>query len=125
MLEPGKTVTAFFAECAKGRAEMICAFRSFFTPHTVWELIGAATTTGIDEAVAKVEATQGSYGMDHLFSEILAIAVSGNSVLTERIDNVRRADGTDLDSCRCMGIFEVSGDKILAWREYYDTASHG
>ena len=120
-----ETVTAFLAECGKGKSEMIDAFRSYFTPKTVWELVGAGTTTGIDEAQEKVASTQVNYGMDHLVSEVLVIAAHGNSVLTERVDNVRAADGTNIDSCRCMGIFEVEAGKITAWREYYDTATHG
>ena len=125
MANPAETVTAFFAECAKGKAAMMGAIRSYFTCDTVWELVGSATTTGADQALAKVVSTQDSHGMDHLVSEILAIAVVGSSVLTERIDNVRRADGTNLASCRCMGIFEVENGRITAWREYYDTATYG
>ncbi len=124
MPNPAETVTAFFDQCAKGPTAMADAFRRYFTPHTIWELVGSGTTTGADEAAAKVESTQASHGMDHLFSEILAIAVSGNSVLTERIDHVRDHDGSNLDSCPCMGIFEVENGKIIAWREYYDTATH-
>ena len=125
MTTPSETVTAFLAECGKGKAGMMGAFRTYFTGETIWELVGSATTTGADEALAKVEATQAAYGMDHLVSEVLAIATNGGSVLTERIDHVRRADGTNIDSCPCMGIFEVEGGKITAWREYYDTATHG
>ena len=125
MLSPCETVTAFLADCGKGKEAMMNAFRQYFTPGTRWDLVGSGSTTGIDEALAKVEATQVSYGMHHLVSEGLSIAAKGGSVLTERIDHVRKADGTNLDSCPCMGIFEVEGGKVVAWREYYDTATHG
>jgi limonene-1,2-epoxide hydrolase len=125
MTTPSETVIAFLAKCGTGKTGMMDAFREFFTAETTWELVGSTTTTGIDEALAKVKATQADYGMDHLVSEVLAVAANGESVLTERIDHVRRADGSNIDSCPCMGIFEVARGKITAWREYYDTATHG
>lgn len=125
MTTPSETVAAFLAQCGTGKAGMMDAFRDYFTAGTTWELVGSTTTTGIEEALAKVVATQTGYGMDHLVSEVLAIAAAGGSVLTERIDHVLRADGSAIDSCPCMGIFEVADGKITAWREYYDTATHG
>ncbi|MBD3761398.1 limonene-1,2-epoxide hydrolase family protein [Rhizorhabdus sp.] len=125
MASPGETVTAFLAQCGNGKNEMMDAFRTYFTADTIWELVGSITTKGIDEALAKVQSAQTEYGMDHLVSEVRALATQGQSVLTERIDHVRKADGTNIDSCPCMGIFEVEAGKITAWREYYDTATHG
>lgn len=125
MPSPMETVTAFLEEFGKGKSEMVGAFEIYFTPKTVWELVGYPATTGADEAISRVKSTQDSHGMDHVFVETLAMAAAGQTVLTERVDNVRAADGSNLDSCRCMGVFEVEGGKIIAWREYYDTATHG
>ncbi|OBI87184.1 limonene-1,2-epoxide hydrolase family protein [Mycobacterium asiaticum] len=49
---------------------------------------------------------------------LLNIAVNGNVVLTERIDEMVY-DGNKI-SARCMGAFEVRDDKITAWRDYFD-----
>lgn len=125
MSYPADVVMSFLAGCGKGKSAMIDSFHRYFTPETVWELVGSGTTKGVDEALAKVRSAQQSHGMDHLVSEILVIASSDGSVLTERVDHVRAADGTNLDSCPCMGIFDVQDGKIVAWREYYDTATHG
>lgn len=119
-----ETVSAFLAECGKGKSAMMEAFRTYFTPETVWELIGFSRTVGADEAVAVMEAVQESHGMDCMVVETLAIATQGNKVLTERIDNVCKADGEYLMSTPTMGIFEVEGGKIIAWRDYYDTATY-
>src|SRR6476619_2645310 len=49
--------------------------------------------------------------------EIVNLAVAGNVVLTERIDRLI-IDGTAVDAPG-MGAFEVVGDKIRAWRDYF------
>jgi limonene-1,2-epoxide hydrolase len=49
--------------------------------------------------------------------EILNLAVAGNVVLTERVDRFI-FHGKPLDAPG-MGAFEVSGDKISAWRDYF------
>src|SRR5262245_26810909 len=113
MPTPEETVASFLAQCGKGRSAMMDAFRTYFTPQTIWEMVGSATTTGIEEALALVEATQASLGMDCLFVETLSIATTGCCVLTERIDNIRAADGRNLHSVRTMGIFEVQGGKLI------------
>jgi len=54
--------------------------------------------------------------------EILNLAVAGNVVLTERVDHFL-FDGQMFDA-HVMGAFEIAGDKITAWRDYFDM-SHG
>lgn len=56
--------------------------------------------------------------MDYANLEVLNIAVNDNLVMVERIDRFIY-DGKDV-SARCMGAFEVVGDKIAAWRDYFD-----
>ena len=51
--------------------------------------------------------------------EIVSLAVSGNKVLTERIDRFT-INGKRIE-IRVMGTFEVGGDgKLTAWRDYFD-----
>lgn len=64
-----------------------------------------------------------SLGAHHGHTEIRAavegyVAVNGNVVLTERIDEMVY-DGNKI-SARCMGAFEVRDDEITAWRDYFD-----
>jgi limonene-1,2-epoxide hydrolase len=49
--------------------------------------------------------------------EIVNLAVAGNVVLTERVDRLI-FNGTPVDAAG-MGAFEVSADKITAWRDYF------
>lgn len=98
------------------------SFRDYFTPGTVWENVGLARTTGIDEAIA-LNAQLGSViAMDTIRVDTLAIAEAGNKVLTERIDHMVDRDGKVTHSAPVMGIFEMDGGKITAWRDYFDSA---
>ena len=53
--------------------------------------------------------------------EIVNLAVTGNVVLTERVDRLIY-NGKPLDAPG-MGAFEVAGDQITAWRDYFDTGA--
>ena len=50
--------------------------------------------------------------------EIVNLAVADNVVLTERIDHLVFVDGNVHDAAG-TGVFEVTGDKITAWRDYF------
>jgi limonene-1,2-epoxide hydrolase len=52
--------------------------------------------------------------------EVRAIAATGSTVLTERVDTFFKEDGGRID-LPVMGTFEVGHDgKITAWRDYFD-----
>jgi limonene-1,2-epoxide hydrolase len=116
MPSPMETVTTFLKLWEKpGAIEE--SFRTYFTPDTVWENVGLAVTTGPDEAAAFISA----FGMSTMRVEVLALAETGDKVLTERIDNIIGTDGKPVMSLRVMGIFEVRDGRITAWRDYFDT----
>ena len=52
--------------------------------------------------------------------EIIRQAASGNVVMNERIDRLQM-NGKPLE-VRVAGVFEVQGDKITLWRDYFDMA---
>jgi limonene-1,2-epoxide hydrolase len=118
MPTPIETVTAFCAAFSKDHGKS--AVRQWFTPETVWVNEGISVTTGIDEAIAALEAVEKSVGIKDADFDMLAIAADGNRVLTERLDRFKRADGSEIGAAMVMGIFEVDGDHIVAWRDYYD-----
>jgi len=121
MPTPIETVTAFLADLSKGNSGLYNAIRAYFTPQTVWENVGLATTTGVEEAHALIRQFEQG-GIASIAIETLAIAADGNRVLTERIDRMIKANGTEFWAPRVMGIFEIEGGKIVAWRDYFDSA---
>ena len=54
--------------------------------------------------------------------QMLSIAENGPRVLTERLDNFELPGGKRL-SIPVMGVFEIAGGKIKAWRDYFDLAT--
>lgn len=96
------------------------SFRDAFTPATVWENVGMAVTTGAEEAIAFNRTFETQYGLATIKVDMLAIAADGNRVLTERVDHLLRDDGSVIMSARCMGVFEVEGDRIVAWRDFFE-----
>ena len=120
MATPIEIVTGFLGEWEKGAEPMYQSYRDYFTPETVWENVGLSTTTGIYEAVALIHGFEEMYGVGTTTVELLHIAATGNTVLTERIDRLLSTEGQEVMAIRLMGIFELEGDKIVRWREYCD-----
>ncbi|ANE76773.1 limonene-1,2-epoxide hydrolase family protein [Dickeya solani] len=120
MPTPIETVNAFFNAYPEGKGKI--AIQRWFTTHTVWVNEGVATTTGIDEAFALIDKLEDAFGITTVRIEMLSIAADGNKVLTERFDRFERADGSEIGAAKVMGILELDGDKIIAWRDYFDTS---
>lgn len=119
MPTPIETVKAFSAAISEDNGKV--AVRRWFTPTTIWINEGVSKTTGIDEAIAFLERPGRSPEIAAVHFDMLAIAANGNKVLTERLDRFVRADGSEIAAIRLMGIFEVEGEHIVAWRDYADT----
>lgn len=118
MPPPIETVTAFSAAFSHGNGSP--AIRRWFSPKTVWINEGVSMTIGIEEAIAFLERPGRSPDIAAVHFDMLAIAADGNRVQTERLDRFVRADGSAVAAAKVMGIFEVDGDCIVAWRDYFD-----
>ncbi|RIK28224.1 MAG: hypothetical protein DCC55_38880 [Chloroflexi bacterium] len=53
---------------------------------------------------------------------MLNIAAAGNVVFTERVDRID-AVGRHVD-LPVAGVFELDGERIRAWRDYFDLATY-
>lgn len=92
------------------------AIGAFFTDDAVYHNIPIAPVTGRDAIKATIASFTGN--TESLEFRVLNIAGAGNTVLTERIDIFRFSNGTV--ELPVMGTFEVTGDHISAWRDYFD-----
>jgi limonene-1,2-epoxide hydrolase len=91
----------------------------FFTDDAVYHNIPIAPVSG-REAIAATLHQFLDPATDAEF-EVLALAVSGATVLTERVDRFT-VNGKQIE-LPVMGSFEVNADgKITAWRDYFDMA---
>jgi limonene-1,2-epoxide hydrolase len=93
---------------------------AFFTENAVYHNVPLDPVTG-REAIAENIATfirPGAPGIEDIEFRVINIAANGPVVMTERVDVFTLPGGTF--ELPVMGIFEVSGNKINAWRDYFD-----
>ena len=90
---------------------------SHFATDAVWDNVPLGAVRGHDEIRKNIERYLSRVTQAEL--EVLNLAVAGNVVLTERVDHFHFFDGQTIHA-RVMGAFEVAGEKIAAWRDYFD-----
>jgi limonene-1,2-epoxide hydrolase len=122
MSEALKEVLAFFEEWKPSLAAMLASMEKRFTDQTVWENVGMSKTTGFAEAKAFMDGFAQMFPIETAEVIVHRAAAHGNVVLTERTDNFFDKDGKQIVSIKLMGVFEMDGPKIVAWRDYFDTA---
>jgi limonene-1,2-epoxide hydrolase len=62
-------------------------------------------------------------GLETVDVDLRNITSAGGIVYTERVDHLRRADGALIVSAPVAGILEWHDGRIVAWREYFDSAT--
>ncbi|HZZ48146.1 MAG TPA: limonene-1,2-epoxide hydrolase family protein [Pseudonocardia sp.] len=62
-------------------------------------------------------------GLDTIDVEVTALAVNRDVVLVERVDRLRRRDGSLIAAAPVTGVLTFAGESVIHWREYYDSAS--
>lgn len=98
------------------------AVHKYFTPGTVYENHGLITTVGPEESLGFYHSFSEQTGMRGMRIDTLAVAETGDKVLTERVDYLLGGDGKPVMTVPVMGIFEIEDGKITAWRDYFDSA---
>jgi limonene-1,2-epoxide hydrolase len=122
MSDPVRVVTEFIDTINASPDGFEKAVRGWFTPQTIWENVGMATTTGPDQAMGLMQNMAAS-GISGLRIENVSVAAAGSKVLTERIDYMLDASGATKLALRCMGVFEVDATgKFVRWSDYFDTS---
>ncbi|HTZ09105.1 MAG TPA: limonene-1,2-epoxide hydrolase family protein [Acidimicrobiales bacterium] len=113
MTEALDVVTGFCAAWSKLDIDRIM---SSFTPDAVYHNIPIDALEGTDAIRAMIESF--TAGWDRVDFEIRTIVAQGSVVMTERVDHFVSAERTI--SLPVMGVFELEGDRIRAWRDYFD-----
>jgi limonene-1,2-epoxide hydrolase len=106
-------VQQFCAVWSKGDLD---AIMEFFADDAVYHNIPVDAVTGRDAIRATIEGFTG--GVKSIEFRVHNISASGSVVMTERVD-VFTFPTTTIE-LPVMGTFEVSGNKITAWRDYFD-----
>jgi limonene-1,2-epoxide hydrolase len=110
---PTQVVEAFCDAIAGGDLDKVIAF---FTDDAVYHNIPLEPVVGPDAIRTTIESFTGA--VESLEFRVLAIAATGTTVLTERVDVFHFADRSL--ELPVMGAFDVAGEKISGWRDYFD-----
>lgn len=117
MPTPNEQVVIDF--CAAWARRDIDELASFFTPDAIYHNMPLKPVEG-PEAIRSV-INMFVRPTEEIEFKILAIASTGDTVLTERVDRFKRIG--KLATMPVAGIFEIRDGKIAAWRDYFDMQS--
>ena len=110
-----KIVTDFIAAWEARDADLVL---SFFAEGAVYHNIPMPVMTGHDQIARFIKPFLAGAKSARFIVHHQAENYAG-TVLNERTDIFELVDGKTL-SIRVMGVFELSGGKITAWRDYFD-----
>jgi limonene-1,2-epoxide hydrolase len=114
---PVEVVRAF---CAAWSRLDIEELMTYFTDDAVYHNMPGPPAAGREAVRKTIE--RFLRGWDRTDWEILNVAAAGNLVFAERVDRTD-AGGRHVD-LPLVGVFEVEGERIRAWRDYFDQGTY-
>ena len=109
-------VNAFVAAVEKGDIDTAI---SYLSPDCEYDNVPMSKAVGHDAIRSTLEMFIGPDKKTQF--EVVRQAASGNLVMNERIDRLE-VFGKSVE-LPVAGVFEVKGDKIVLWRDYFDLAT--
>ena len=116
---PEAVVRAFFAELGRGGG-LISAVETYMADDCRWENTGLPSADSKQQILAMMQGFIDGYQLHALVIDVIALAVGGDVVLTERVDHMDTADGTRLLSFPLAGTLTVRDGLITRWSDYFD-----
>lgn len=110
---PEELIRSFCAAWSTGGLDEII---EYFTDDAVYHNIPVDPAKGKEAIRATIEGFMG--GVEKVEFKVSNLASKGPVVMTERVD-VFHIPGRTIE-LPVMGTFEVKGDKVAAWRDYFD-----
>lgn len=119
MREPIDTIREFVATFVSAWPDHDAArLGRFFASDAVYHNMPMQPVHGREAIVAALGAFMDLGGRVEV--DMVNVAAAGPAVLTERVDHLITPERTV--SLPVMGVFEVHGGEITAWRDYFDPA---
>jgi limonene-1,2-epoxide hydrolase len=120
-----KQVTEFFSRWSASFEDLCDSFQEEFGPDMVWDQRPIPVIVGADDAVRALRRGRKRLGLETIDVEMVHLAVDGDVVHTQRIDTLRRADGSVLVAAPVAGVLTYRDGRLVHWREYFDLATLG
>jgi limonene-1,2-epoxide hydrolase len=112
----------FFAAWGRSFDECCKSFEDLFTDNTRWDQRPVPILTGPRQAIRFLKFARVTMGLDTIDVEIRCIVSNRDVVLVERVDRLRRRDGSLIVAAPVVGVLTFSGGELTHWREYFDSA---
>jgi limonene-1,2-epoxide hydrolase len=119
--DPEAFVRDFFAAMGPTLEDFKRNYRERMAPDVVWETVGLPPHHRLEACLDYLDDLNARTGMTYCTIDILHLAVSGDAILTERVDTMFRADDTKIMSFRLMGAIELRDGLIARYTDYFDT----
>jgi limonene-1,2-epoxide hydrolase len=124
MLDHDKTLRRFISQWAVSFEGLLTAFGEFLAEDAVWEKPSVSATHSAREAIDLLKSFKQNFDVTTYESTIRQIIVRDDTAVVERVDHVRRSDGSLMVSLPAMGVFEFNTEgRIAVWRDYFDSAT--
>jgi len=115
---PDELTKAFIDGMGQSYDNVVDNMRKYLREDVEWHT-GTALRHGLDDAIAHMSEAK-DVGISHWDADILRQASNGNVVFQERVDHIYRLDGSKLADTYVNAVFEIDGDQIAKWRDYYN-----
>src|ERR1700744_127082 len=119
--EREQRVIEFFTSWSES-FEACCDSFALLTEDCVWDQRPIPRLIGPRQAGRFLQGARAALGLGTIDVEILHIASAGQIVHVQRVDRLRRADGSLIAAAPVAGVLEFHGERVVAWREYFDLA---
>lgn len=114
-----EVVEAFFKDWETG---FIGAFEKWIAPDAVWQNTGLPDCVGFDAIMAQLHKYNAISQMPYGRVDMISIMSEGDTVLTERIDNLWSDEG-ETHAAKIMGALQVRDGKIVRYSDYMDISA--
>lgn len=88
--------------------------------------VGPATRTAVRGSVGArrfLTVARRSIGLETCYVDVLDMAVDGDAVHVDRVDHLRRRNGSLIASAPVAGVLTFTEDQVTHWREYFDSTT--
>lgn len=117
--DPVALVTEFLEGFGKSSGQDIANVRAYLADDIEFHT-GTRALSGLAEVVDHLQATEQNYGIATWKARMRHIAADGNRVFNERWDDLYDSNGEFVVTTALASVFEVEGDRITVWRDYFN-----
>lgn len=114
-------VLDFFARMGPDLEGFKQTYREFLADDVEWESVGFDHHPNLEDSLKYLDTLAEQTGMAYCDINVISIGSSADLVFTERVDTMRKSDGSTIMDFRVAGVLEVKDGKIHRYTDYLDS----